>query len=310
MDVSCPACSARYTANDEKLRGKTARMRCKACNTVWMVAGEPAAPKRAAVVKKGAERDGRDLFAVREPDVGSLKTFDGPPPSLGSSGVGARNENSVLFRVDQLMSTGRVKTPAPSTTERASRGGMTGGRPTLGGDDEGVIDLHALSAVARPVATPLAPLFSEAPPAVAVDVNAPLSLGNLAASKKGLALTVGGAVAFVMTAALGLSFLFKGEQPIEHTATAALVAPVETAAPPPVVTPPAPLASVDTTDAAETPKETKGKKSRGKGKGSRSVATAIKGQSAAPKPMPKAANPCGCNGDFNCILACTAKGKR
>src|SRR5215207_6023180 len=100
MDVSCPACAARYTADDEKLRGKTARMRCKACNTAWIVSGAPAgsAPistppvepvvppvfgaglpsgestdvaassKRAAVVKRGAEREKRDLFAAREPE--------------------------------------------------------------------------------------------------------------------------------------------------------------------------------------------------------------------------------------------------
>src|SRR4051812_17768802 len=141
MDVSCPACAARYTADDEKLRGKTARMRCKACNTVWLVSGPgvsaaavisspppasavptsvaPVAPvatappskqleqndekndKRAAVVKKGTEREKRDLFAEREPDVASLKQTLLPPPSFGfTGGVGARNEDSVLFRVD------------------------------------------------------------------------------------------------------------------------------------------------------------------------------------------------------------------
>src|SRR6476620_7728389 len=98
MDVSCPACAARYTADDEKLRGKTARMRCKACNTVWLVsgAGAPApssvapppvapaiaAPSTAAVVKKGAEREKRDLFAPREPDLGSVKPTIPPPPSF------------------------------------------------------------------------------------------------------------------------------------------------------------------------------------------------------------------------------------
>ena len=43
-----------------------------------------------------------DLFAIREPDVGAVKDRSAPPPSLGFTGIGAREENSVLFRVDQL----------------------------------------------------------------------------------------------------------------------------------------------------------------------------------------------------------------
>jgi predicted Zn finger-like uncharacterized protein len=153
MDVSCPACSARYTADDEKLRGKTARMRCKACSTVWLVSGPGATPipaakaealaakvdrpetaklvlpppelKRAAVVKTGADREKRDLFAEREresdapPPTHSAKQTLLPPATLNlnNGGVGARNENSVLFRVDQLspasVGGGRVKTPEP-----------------------------------------------------------------------------------------------------------------------------------------------------------------------------------------------------
>ena len=55
MDVTCPACAARYTADEQKLRGKTARMRCRACDTVWLVSGPEdrmSESKRAAVVKR------------------------------------------------------------------------------------------------------------------------------------------------------------------------------------------------------------------------------------------------------------------
>ncbi len=49
MDVACPSCRARYRTNAEKLRGKTARMRCRACETVWLITGPKAtATERAA----------------------------------------------------------------------------------------------------------------------------------------------------------------------------------------------------------------------------------------------------------------------
>src|SRR5205085_5046069 len=57
MEVTCPACASRYTADDEKIRGKTARMRCRSCDTVWLVGGdedEMPSEKRAAVVRRGA----------------------------------------------------------------------------------------------------------------------------------------------------------------------------------------------------------------------------------------------------------------
>ena len=184
MEVSCPACAARYTADDEKLRGKTARMRCKACNTVWLVSGSGAsavppaiahapieheAPsKRAAVVRRGSEREKRELFAARETDYGSVEQTVRPPPSFGltGGGVGARNENSVLFRVDQLLGPGRVSAPEPTRSPA-----IASQSAPLGGDDEGVIDLNALASVPpRGVGMPIAPLFSE-PRGVAVDVH-------------------------------------------------------------------------------------------------------------------------------------------
>ncbi|HSO32138.1 MAG TPA: zinc-ribbon domain-containing protein, partial [Labilithrix sp.] len=141
MDVSCPACAARYKADEQKLRGKTARMRCRACDTVWLVSG-PAAEivttesKRAAVVKRGAEREHRDLFATRPPDLGSVKqTLRPPPPDSQLSGMAARNETSVLFTVDALRGNARLNTPDPEPSP-VSRGFALE-------DDEGIIDLNA-----------------------------------------------------------------------------------------------------------------------------------------------------------------------
>jgi predicted Zn finger-like uncharacterized protein len=329
MNVSCPACAARYTADDEKLRGKTARMRCKACNAVWLVSGpsvEPATPsaaetnpvpndsKRAAVVKTGADREKRDLFAAREPEEGSIKQTLLPPPSL-RSGVGARNENSVLFRVDQLAAC-RVKTSAPTRapamdTSNASLGASVG--LGGGGDDEGVIDLKALSSAPPPkIGLSVAPLFSE-PPAVSLDVNA---IGAHRAAKPArnfrLIGGIAAAAAVILLAGFGVSLAFKGEEPVKHAAVIATPPPppAETAAPNVEPAPPPVAAAADAKDTKDPTdaKESRSKKGKGgKGRAAKNAATSKPTAAPAAKPAPKPANPCGCNGDFNCILACTAK---
>lgn len=335
MEVSCPACQARYTADDEKLRGRTARMRCKACQTVWVVSsketpasipgsipmshagfdGETSAPseKRAAVVGKGDERDKRDLFAERDPDAAPFKQTLLPAPSFGLTSVGARNESSVLFSLDQLRSSGSASNSAPPPAASAP----TTSRPNpLGNDDEGVIDLMALSSRSPRVSA--APLFSE-PPAVALDVDeSPVALGTRIAQKKRLFAGVAAAAAFVLVAGIALSFAFKGEEPVQHSAATASPALPEPAPPPAAeakpaepAAPPAAAAAhgADEPKDATDPKLTKGKKGK-RGKGVKSAATANKVAVAAskPAPTPKAADPCGCKGDFNCAIACSARG--
>ncbi len=307
-------------------------MRCKACNSVWLVSGpDAAAPhpriendstsKRAAVVKKGAEREKRDLFAEREPDIGSVKQTLLPPPSFGfTGGVGARNENSVLFRVDQLTAAARVNTPQPSPAPALETASIA----RTGADDEGVIDLKALaSAPPRKIGLPVAPLFSE-PPAMSLDVDASVQAPIAKpASKMRLFGAIAAAAAFLVVVGLGVSFAFKGEEPVNHAAAAVVEPPPAAVTPPPTVEPaPAPVASAeDSNDATETkePTETKGKKGKNgkKGKagkaakaGKASKSGPITNKTPAPKAAPKPADPCGCKGDFNCILACTAKNGR
>src|SRR5215207_1825175 len=97
MEVSCPACAARYTADDSKLRGKTARMRCRACDTVWLVSGPSSASSiaastadldntapRAAIQRRGAERERRDLFASRPLEDSVVKETLRPPPPFAA----------------------------------------------------------------------------------------------------------------------------------------------------------------------------------------------------------------------------------
>ncbi len=316
MEVSCPACSTRYLVNDERVRGKTARMRCKSCQTVWMVSGpmggadlSTTAGGRAAIIRRGAEREKRDLFATQPPDHGSVKqTMRPPAPNYGFSTAG-RNENSVLFTVDELKRAAgaRVQTPEPIQVA-----------PSAPQDDSGVIDLKALSQAPPPAAGPLVPpmLFSEPPPgAFAVDATGPATAQT--ASKAWIAWT-GAAAAAILMLGVGVAALaFRGEEPVNRLAAAP---------PPPAVTTtpaaPEPAPAAAASDDAKSPSVSaadegataskgkagkKGKWSRGAGKGAKaSRRTTTTAKPAAPA---KAADPCHCKGDFTCILRCTAKGK-
>ena len=330
MDVTCPACAARYSADEQKLRGKTARMRCKACDTVWLVSGPEDnmnESKRAAVVKRGADREHADLFASRPADLGSVKqTLRPPVPDSLLAGVAARNETSVLFTVDALKGAARVKTPEPEPAPMSSA--------FMVADDEGVIDLNALASTPAKVgARSVAPLFTSEPPpaAFAADVSdsgeSPMmSAGGMKFGKRAIAGFAAAAVALVLCS-FGLAAAFKGEEPVARTSNtmmapvAAAAAPAAAPAAPAIVaaTPATPAASSD--DDAKSPSVGVGKKGKAAGKvknssggGPKASFSKVQSSGVAPAAQskapatPKAADKCGCKGEFNCILRCTAKG--
>lgn len=319
MEVSCPACNTRYLVADEKVRGKTARMRCKSCQTVWMVTGPvnaaasfSATGGRAAVVRRGTEREKRDLFATPAPDHAAYRpeTVRPPAPNYGFS-TAERNENSVLFTVDALKRAAgaRVQTPEPVAVA-----------PSTPQDDEGVIDLKALSQAPPPPAGPLVPptLFSEPPPAAfAVDASGPAQAQK--ASNKWIAWTAAAAAAIVLLGVGVAALAFRAEEPVNRLAAAP--PPVTAAAPAPSAPPAVTAATAPKADEATPPTtgddEKVASKGKGKGKGKgkataargRGRATTTKAKASAPAAAPKASDPCHCKGDFTCILRCTAKGK-
>jgi hypothetical protein len=294
-------------------------MRCKACDTVWLVSGpedKMNEEKRAAVIKRGADRDHRDLFASRPADLGSVKQTLRPPPGADLSGVAARNESSVLFTVDSLRSAGaaRLKTPEPEAAPLSSAA-------FVGGDDEGVIDLKALaSSPPRAAARPVAPLFSEPPPGVfTADVDgtgasAGVAMpGGFKLGKRAFAGIAAAAVALVLCS-VGLAAAFKGEEPVAHTAANAIIAPVTPPAPVVTAAPSAPViapvtaSSSSSDDDAKPVATTKGKGRKGKGAKASKKSSSSEGL-VSKAPTPKAADKCGCHGDFTCVLRCTATGK-
>lgn len=343
MEVSCPACAARYSADEQKLRGKTARMRCRACDTVWLVSGAGAtAPKQdskvAAVVRRGAERERRDLFATRPPEMGSIKqTLRTPPPE--ALGVAARNETSVLFTVDALRAAAKEGAERPRDDYAAPHdfAPPPSSLVPVTSDDEGIIDLYALSTrgTARPVAQPL---FSEPPPGAftrevsssSTSLDRIVIPGGMKVRKLTLA-GAGAAMVVMLLACIGLAAAFKGEEPVARVnatsavgtngaAGAAAATPAAEATPPVTASTPAPAATVAASEAADDDEADekmssshapKKKKARAGGKRWTPKASASKAKTSSSSPArPKqAADKCGCKGEFNCILRCAAKGK-
>lgn len=350
MLVSCPACSARHDLDDLAHEApapgsRNLRLQCPECATVWLVPSKyadhrnpasslpPPAVERSqgAARRRATERNQRDLFAPPPSDFGlSRPKTSEPPVPLG--GYGARNENSVLFTVEEIRNSAR---PAPLPESAGDRD-----------QEEGVIDLQALT-LGKSQGVPAVPVFGgeSAPDAFsseiaglgAVDGGGSRRFGRF--TTKQIAIAASAAVAALLCV-VGLFVVFRGEQPDMSRATTSLAA-TENAAPtsaaptsaPPPVTPPAqtsePAKPAEETVATSAPSNAaasdegagqaapeKTSKSKGKhhGKaGKAHHAKPKKAKAAAPAktaaPKAKKSDACGCHGDFECTLRCAAKGK-
>jgi hypothetical protein len=169
-------------------------------------------------------------------------------------------------------------------------------------EDDGIIDLQALSrpgrevqrAIAAPVFTP-----SETPPA-AFAVDAERAARPRGSTGKVIALIAGGLV-FVGLAGFGLRTIFRGEEPVSRFAPPP---PPPAPPPPPVAAAPPPAPSADPPPVAdEDPPPAKKAKKKGFAGGG-VVRPAVR-----PPVTPKAADPCGCKGNFDCNLRCAAGSK-
>jgi hypothetical protein len=164
-------------------------------------------------------------------------------------------------------------------------------------EDDGIIDLGALGcAPPRSNQQPVAPLFGEIAP-VAVDLENASSSGNKSRARSwvvGASLTAG----LLAVAGFGVSHALKSEAPMHPAAIVATAPPVAEAAPPSPVASAEPQAVPAAKASTATPKAARGKSGASKGPAP-SKASTVK---------PRSSDPCGCKGDFNCVLRCTAKG--
>ena len=183
-------------------------------------------------------------------------------------------------------------------------------------DDEGVIDLRALSVPPRHGASSASAGFSfasELPPPGELARGA-TATARWSAQHKTLGLAAA-AVAFVVLSGVGVAFAFRGEQAVRPpiVLTNTLVAPRAAApAAAPAPAPPADpaasaAASTDDDDSSETPKRKKQRARARSGKGA-SHAGQTRSAPAAVKHS-KPADPCHCRGDFQCNIRCAANFK-
>ncbi|HEY8073512.1 MAG TPA: hypothetical protein VIF62_05370 [Labilithrix sp.] len=169
-------------------------------------------------------------------------------------------------------------------------------------DDDGIIDLHALSKP-RPFAPGNGSIFaSEPPPAFVTDTNA----APRTSSTVGVTIAaIAGGVLFLALAGVGLKFAFRSPAPVVRTGVT-----VSAAAPPPATTE-APVAAAPTTDpappaTADDDSSSSPKKKKGRHGVRRSFASSEGKKEAVSRPA-RAADPCGCKGNFDCNLRCAAQ---
>ncbi len=252
MFVSCPTCASTYEVSDDKVRGRTALMRCPSCGASWVVAGPaeaahssarssvapgptstrsvpppayvPPAEESRAARRKPDERDQRDMFATPRPSESPPRPSEVPPSaSMIPRGLcGERHENSVLFNVADLkQAIARSSEPpkAPSVAPAA----MTA-------DDAGEIDLLAMCRNGGTVKPPGAPLFEPDP---VRETGFSMSIPPFAPHRQ-RALFAGAAaaaLAFVAFVGVGIGFAMKTGSVEDAKATASLTAPRSNAEP-------------------------------------------------------------------------------
>lgn len=188
-------------------------------------------------------------------------------------------------------------------------------------DDDGIIDLRALAS--KPSSPPVMPaLWSEPPPALALDADPELDDATPAMARKTKLFAAIGGAAAILVGGVVLAFALRGGDvpaPAAAAAAAAAVSPlpartaVTVSDPPPAPSPspsaareaaPPPPATSEPATGATPAGKAKSKKSRGRASGGASKAAA-RTTEAAPKPS-KSSDPCACHGDFQCSLRCAA----
>lgn len=101
MIVQCPACASQYQITDDKIRGKTVRLRCKNCGDAWITSGPKKTLGSAVAHSMVVSDDTHDSYRTELPQV-SVVTPPGfeaavlAPPMSGEGRVVEEPEGEVL----------------------------------------------------------------------------------------------------------------------------------------------------------------------------------------------------------------------
>lgn len=307
MIITCQDCQSQYEVADEKVHGRSVRIRCRACGSRIFLSLEATTPSY------GAEADRlpcptRNAIAPPRDDSADATAprntyqanYDDQPVT------GGRNETSVLFTLAALSGSRKSAKAAAPTRQ-----------------DSGLIDLNAMSTSGAELSARnvKAPVLSEPPLG-----NFTTSVSYAPPAQMRRARFYGAGIAAVaLLAMIGLGFGMRGEKVESADVLARATAPVvhAVAAAQPVAAPvaapaaaPAPEVVASNTSDSKPAAASKGKGKKGGKKGSgvkpsglRKIAsTGVSSTpSAAPAAKPVANDPCHCKGNLMCSMNCSAK---
>lgn len=168
MVVSCPQCDSSYEVADEKLRGRSARMRCPSCQTSWVVSGPESAPRsqapRSQAPRSQAPRSQAPRSQAPAPWASKAPVDDSDDTAPVSRGVARRREETREKK--DLFATPRPEAHHGSVVESSPRGHFSGER-----SENSVLftvaDLKAQDARRREKESVLPPPMAAAPAFVA-----------------------------------------------------------------------------------------------------------------------------------------------
>jgi hypothetical protein len=330
MILRCSHCRSKFQV-DDALRGKT--FRCRVCSSPIKADGsmeenrpaqqqprsvsqrsaapapvsrraEAPASQSAAVVRRSSdERSKRDLFGQEVQLAAKVVEHENASPFTA-----ARNENSVLFSLDQL-----AKPRLPETAHAAA----ASVEPARTKQDSGLIDLNALMADKPLDAKSIRPAPLSEPPLGAFtrevesvpSSNEVMVVPAFKSKHKSKFIAAAAAAGVALFVAVGLVAANREDARVEAAAKAAAQPPPAAA---PTVSEPAPTAApvaqatppAETKESAE-PRSKFSRKSAGPSRGGKTKhASSAAAAPAAPK---KAPDPCGCKGDLLCSMKCSAK---
>ena len=341
MILRCAHCRTRFAADDAH-KGKT--FRCRVCaspiksdaadaevgadSRAAFAATEPSptpqpqqkvasvAPPPAAAVARRNERSKRDLFG------GQVELSSKVVEHHESPFTAARNENSVLFSLDQLSKPPVRANDDVVFSSKSAASAQGGGAAKK--EDSGLIDLNRMMNDEKLSAKSVRPSpISEAPLGYVREVShTPIPTVYepnpfASASKRKKTGLIAGIAAAAVFAFAGIGVVANNHEDARVKAAAAAVAappppPVVVAAPEP---PPAPVVTTnakapDVTSDEKPETKWSGRSSGKSRKGAKGSAKASAGSSAsapaAPAAPKKAADPCGCHGDLLCNMKCSS----
>ncbi|MFO0674943.1 MAG: hypothetical protein U0169_00275 [Polyangiaceae bacterium] len=299
MIIACTRCHSEYTYEPDPARPES-QVPCPACNAAIAIPRAKGTAARAAVVRKGAARERRDIVAEAAAKVRAEEAAERASMAPNSQRHGQRNETSVLFTLDALRASSRPPPPSEPVETLVPRDG-----------ESGIVDIGAMMAMGQEPVTArgaVEPLFFSAPPVVK-DTQISIPDALLPAPNRGR--MFGMIAATVVVLGIGSAALLTRGNSEDAAKAAAAAAPL--APPPPPAAPPPPVVETAPAPVAEAKPETKSeassKKGRatGKTKGHASRSAGATKVAASAPAKRGGGDKCGCGGDLMCAIQCSAK---